>query len=80
MSPETLAELLAAPALAAPSGVTPNFENPPNRNGLAWFVTTFCVVVATMCVFLHLFVRLRLEKKIRPEDGKLILSTITGAG
>ncbi|KAJ5754433.1 hypothetical protein N7533_003976 [Penicillium manginii] len=49
MSPEVLAELLAAPALAAPEGVTPDFENPPNRNGLAWFVTTLCMVISTAC-------------------------------
>lgn len=71
MSPEVLAELLAAPALPAPEGVTPNFDNPPNKNGLAWFVTTFCMVVATMCLFLRILVRLWLEKKLRVEECKL---------
>lgn len=71
MSPEALAELLAAPALAAPEGVTPNFDNPPNKNGLAWIVTTLCMVVATICLFLRLFVRLWLEKKLRVEECKL---------
>ncbi|GLA60859.1 hypothetical protein AtubIFM54640_001357 [Aspergillus tubingensis] len=36
MSPEALATLLDEPALAAPSGVTANFDNPPNSNTLAW--------------------------------------------
>ncbi|GAA92593.1 hypothetical protein AKAW_10707 [Aspergillus luchuensis IFO 4308] len=46
MSPEALATLLDEPALAAPSGVTANFDNPPNSNTLAWVVTTFCTVGA----------------------------------
>lgn len=71
MSPGVLAELLAAPALPAPEGVTPDFDNPPNKNGLAWFVTTFCMVVATMCLFLRIIVRLWLEKKLRVEECKL---------
>ncbi|KAJ5547758.1 hypothetical protein N7513_004992 [Penicillium frequentans] len=74
MSPEALAELLAAPALAAPEGVTPNFDNPPNKNGLAWIVTTLCMVVATICLFLRLFVRLWLEKKLRVEEFLVILA------
>jgi hypothetical protein len=72
MSPEVLAELLAAPALPAPEGVTANFDNPPNKNGLAWFVTTFCMLVATSCLFLRMFVRLWLEKKLRVEECKLM--------
>ncbi|KAJ5218878.1 uncharacterized protein N7498_000977 [Penicillium cinerascens] len=74
MSPEALAELLAAPALQAPEGVTPNFDNPPNKNGLAWFVTTLCMVVATMCLFLRITVRLWLEKKLRVEEFMVILA------
>lgn len=70
MSPEALAALLNAPALPPPEGVTPNFDNPSNANGLAWFVTTFCMVVATMCLLLRLYVRCFLEKKFRMEEGK----------
>ncbi|KAH8203862.1 hypothetical protein TruAng_001926 [Truncatella angustata] len=32
---DDLAKLLAAPALSPPDGVVPDFDNPPNRNGLA---------------------------------------------
>ncbi|KAJ5309982.1 uncharacterized protein N7443_002443 [Penicillium atrosanguineum] len=71
MSPEALAEMLNAPALPAPEGITPNFDNPSNANGLAWFVTTFCMVVATMCLLLRLYVRVILEKKFRAEESKL---------
>lgn len=70
MSPEALAELLAAPALPAPAGVTPDFDNPSNRNGLAWIITTFCMVIATMCLLLRGFTRIWLERKIRVEEGQ----------
>lgn len=75
MSSEALAELLAAPALAAPEGVTPDFENPPNSNGLAWFVTSICMVVATACVCLRLFARVWIDKKIRVEEGEFGLAS-----
>ncbi|PYH89516.1 hypothetical protein BO71DRAFT_434746, partial [Aspergillus ellipticus CBS 707.79] len=68
MSPEELAALLAAPALAAPDGVTPNFDNPPNRNSYAWGITTVCTIIATSCLCLRSYVRLWLDRKIRVED------------
>ncbi|KAL3496536.1 hypothetical protein BJX62DRAFT_193462 [Aspergillus germanicus] len=72
MSPEALAELLAQPALPAPSGVTPEFDNPPNDNTLAWVVTTVCTVVTTICLFLRLFTRVWLEKNVRVEEVLMV--------
>ncbi|KAL4806196.1 hypothetical protein BDV18DRAFT_124092 [Aspergillus unguis] len=72
LSPEDLEELLARPALEAPSGVTPNFDDPPNNNSLAWVVTTFCTVVSTLCVLLRIFVRAWLDKKFRVEEILMI--------
>ncbi|CAI0648515.1 unnamed protein product [Colletotrichum noveboracense] len=47
LSSDELEALLASPALAPPEGVTPNFDNPPNQNGLAWAVTTaFLMILA----------------------------------
>lgn len=71
MEPDALAELLAAPAHAAPDGVTPNFENPPNKNGLAWFVTTICAVVVTSSVCLRLVARVWMYRRIRIEEGSI---------
>ncbi|KAF7588253.1 hypothetical protein BBP40_005975 [Aspergillus hancockii] len=68
MSPEELEALLAAPALAAPPGVSPNFDNPPSQNSYAWGITTVCTVVATLCLCLRWYVRLWLDKKARIED------------
>lgn len=70
MPPTSLDELLAAPALAPPEGVTPQFDHPPNRNSLAWGVTTACMVIATICLLLRLYARLWREKKIHVEEGR----------
>ncbi|KAF4491189.1 hypothetical protein CGGC5_v002569 [Colletotrichum fructicola Nara gc5] len=45
LSSDELEALLASPALAPPEGVTPNFDNPPNQNDLAWAVTTALVLM-----------------------------------
>ena len=74
MTPEALEALLASPALEPPPGVTANFDNPPNENGLAWGVTTFCMVIATLCLFLRGYARMWLEKTVRVEEGKVSLA------
>lgn len=73
LSPEALEELLAQPALQPPAGVTANFDNPSNNNGLAWAVTTVCTVVATICLLLRLFARLWLDRTIRLEESEWAL-------
>ncbi|KAK1855253.1 60s ribosomal protein l36 [Colletotrichum chrysophilum] len=69
LSSDELEALLASPALAPPEGVTPNFDNPPNQNDLAWAVTTACMVIATLCLFLRCYARLWIEKKVRIEEA-----------
>ncbi|KAJ5871750.1 uncharacterized protein N7529_004103 [Penicillium soppii] len=71
-SEETLASILEAPALPPPAGVTPDFEHTPSHNVLAWFVTTFCMVVATLCLLLRAYVRLWLDGKLRIEEVLMI--------
>lgn len=66
---EELAALLASPAMEAPDGVTPDFDNPPNANGLAWFVTTFCMVITTSSLCLRLYARTWKTKQVRIEEG-----------
>ncbi|KAK2923297.1 hypothetical protein FoTM2_016819 [Fusarium oxysporum f. sp. vasinfectum] len=59
-----LEQLLAAPALEAPNGVTPEFENPPNGNILAYRITTFCMVFTTLCAIIRLYGKWLLERKL----------------
>ncbi|KAI1372416.1 hypothetical protein F4677DRAFT_449534 [Hypoxylon crocopeplum] len=60
--------LLDGPALAPPEGVTAQFDNPPNNNGLAHGVIAACVTVATLCLIIRGYARLVLFKKLKPED------------
>ena len=48
--PAAIEKLLDAPAMEAPEGATPNFENPPNQNELAIAVLTLSF--SSICVFL----------------------------
>lgn len=68
LSASELKNLLAAPALPAPEGVTPNFEHPPNRNGLAWFVTTFCLIFAMCLVLARGYAKLWILKSVHVEE------------
>ncbi|KAI1448855.1 hypothetical protein F5Y02DRAFT_283264 [Annulohypoxylon stygium] len=59
---------LNGPALAAPADITPNFDNPPNNNGLAYGVVAACVSVATICLCIRGYARLFLFRQLKPED------------
>lgn len=70
MDADALKKLLAAPAATPPDGITANFEDPPNRNGLAWAVTTVCTVVLTLCFCVRLYARVWMERSVRVEEGE----------
>jgi hypothetical protein len=78
LSPEEVAALLAAPALEPPSGVTAVFDNPPNKNGLAWFVTTFCMVISTCCLFVRLYAKVWVRRETRAEEILMVLAYVGG--
>ena len=68
LSPAELEALLAAPALPPPDGVTPNFDDPENQNGLAMFVFTFCTIIATLCLLIRSYARFWVERKFQLEE------------
>ncbi|KAI5240562.1 hypothetical protein E4T47_05494 [Aureobasidium subglaciale] len=70
LSPEIRA-LLAAPALAPPAGITADFDNPPNKNYLAWIVTTLCMAFATFSVIVRLYAKVLIMK--RPQVEELLM-------
>ncbi|KAK0119463.1 hypothetical protein ONS95_010911 [Cadophora gregata] len=74
LSAGEVAAILSTPALAPPPGVTPNFNEPPNKNALAWFVTTTCMVVATLCVLLRGYAKIWLTRKIEIEEVLMVLA------
>ncbi|KAI1207046.1 uncharacterized protein F4807DRAFT_212163 [Annulohypoxylon truncatum] len=65
---------LNGPALAPPAGVTPNFDNPPNSNGLAYGVIAACVSVATICLLIRGYARLFLFRQLKPEDYMIVFA------
>lgn len=62
---------LSAPAIAAPDGVTPDFENPPNQNAVAWGLLTLMMVVSTACVGLRGWAK-SLNQRVRVEDWMIL--------
>ncbi|KAH9906806.1 hypothetical protein F4778DRAFT_800778 [Xylariomycetidae sp. FL2044] len=74
LSAEQLAAVLDAPALKPPPGRIANFENPPNENGLAWFVTTFCMAVSTLFFLARLYAKVWVPRKLRVEEILMVLA------
>ncbi|KAK6951113.1 hypothetical protein Daesc_007643 [Daldinia eschscholtzii] len=69
LPPEQQQAILNGPALAPPSeDVVPNFENPPNMNGLAIAVTTVALVIVTIAVFLRAYVKIWIVKNPQIHD------------
>lgn len=60
---------LNAPALPPPDGITPNFDNPPNANDLAWGVLMACAAISTICVILRFYGRVFLLRKVQAEES-----------
>ncbi|KAK0625028.1 hypothetical protein B0T17DRAFT_508048 [Bombardia bombarda] len=73
MTPEVVT-FLALPALPPPSGVTPNFDNPPNQNGLAMGVTTFLTLILKLCFLLRLYARFWVGERINIEEILMIVA------
>ncbi|KAI1401769.1 hypothetical protein F4819DRAFT_313527 [Hypoxylon fuscum] len=66
--------LLNGAALAPPAGITSNFDNPPNNNGLAHGVIAACVAVATICILIRAYARLVLFKGVKLEDYMILVA------
>ncbi|KAI1384386.1 uncharacterized protein F4822DRAFT_432933 [Hypoxylon trugodes] len=68
MDAATLEAFLDTPAMPAPEGVTPVFDNPPNQNSLGITVLTVCLVISTVCVCLRAYARVYLLRKVQVEE------------
>lgn len=67
--------ILNGPALVPPAGVTPNLDNPPNRNAISLAVTTVCLSVSTVAFVLAAYAKLGVIKKVHLEDCRDNIST-----
>ena len=71
LSPEQQEMILNGPAMSPPPGVTPNLDNPPNRNTMAMVVSVFCIVLVTLAASARAYSRLVLLKHVKLEDCML---------
>lgn len=71
LSPQQLETLLNGPAGQPPPGVIPNFDDPPNINGLVILTLTICLVFATLAVLMRTYTKLFLIRSWDYEDCKL---------
>lgn len=59
---------LDGPALQPPSGIIPNFDNPPNRNIYAHVALALGVSLASLFALLRAYARLFYLKKVHIAD------------
>ena len=60
--------MLNGPALTPPSGVQPNFTNPPNMDRTVILVITLCTTFSTIAILLRLYTKLFVLRKVVFED------------
>lgn len=73
MSAEELHAILDAPAMAPPSGVIPNFIDPPNLQHRVIVALTLCITLSTLTVILRICTKFFIVRKTTIDDCILIL-------
>ncbi|KAI0388599.1 hypothetical protein F5Y17DRAFT_452214 [Xylariaceae sp. FL0594] len=74
LSPQDLIRTLNGPALQPPEGVVPNFDHPQNENEAALAGLLVCILLATIFLFLRLYVVLVKTKQSRLGDYFMLLA------
>ncbi|KAI0389135.1 hypothetical protein F5Y17DRAFT_450189 [Xylariaceae sp. FL0594] len=69
LPPDEQQAILNGPALEPPPGLTSNFSNPPNNNGLALAVTILCLSVSTILLVIRAYTRIFVIRVVRLEDA-----------
>ncbi|KAI1260715.1 hypothetical protein F5Y18DRAFT_441563 [Xylariaceae sp. FL1019] len=72
--------ILNGPALDAPHGIDPDFENPPNQNTLAVTATTVSLALITTLVLLRTYAKLVIAGKLQLQDYICFLSYLSLIG
>ncbi|KAI2783827.1 hypothetical protein F4815DRAFT_458120 [Daldinia loculata] len=76
LPPDQQQAALNSPALPAPDGVVPNFDNPGNNNSLAYGVIGACAAVSSLCMIIRFYARIFLFKKLKMEDYMILLAFV----
>ena len=77
LAPEVLQSLLDGPAGQPPSGVIPNFQDPPNLNVLVIITIALCVSSATIAVLIRIYTKRFLLGSLAYEDCKSFQSILS---
>lgn len=64
---------LDSPALAPPSGVQPDFDNPPNRNAAVHVMLAFCLALTSIFLLLRVYTRAVITRQFQFLDCKNFL-------
>jgi hypothetical protein len=59
---------LNSPAASPPAGVTPNYDDPPNKNKIAIVVISICIGLSLIFCVLRIYTRVFLVKRVKVED------------
>ncbi|KAI1763848.1 hypothetical protein GGR53DRAFT_345732 [Hypoxylon sp. FL1150] len=68
LPPAEQQEILNSPGMTPPDGVEPNFDHPPNQNGLAIAISVICLFLVTFSASVRAYSKLALVKRVRLED------------
>ena len=71
LSSQQLEALLNEPAGPPPPGVRPNFDDPPNLDGLIILTLTLCLMFSTLAVSMRSYTKLSLIRSWDYEDCEL---------
>lgn len=70
MSPEMRQAVLDAPAMVPPSGVIPNFIDPPNLQHRVIVTLALCLALSTLTVTLRICTKFFIVRQITIDDCK----------
>lgn len=77
MASESRLEYLNSPALAAPSGVTPNFDGPDSAFHFTFPLLLVSFAISNVMFGMKMYVQLRVVRKMRMEDYMLIIGWVS---
>lgn len=71
--PLTMNPLKHIPALAPPTGVTPNFVNPQSQASMMVVTSSICLILITILSLLRFYTNLWIKKSVKADDSKFFL-------
>ncbi|KAF2111376.1 hypothetical protein BDV96DRAFT_690295 [Lophiotrema nucula] len=77
LSPTQKHALLEGPALKPPTGVAPNFIDPPNENAIGYSVVIICASLSAAVVIIRLYAKVFCTKKVDGEDYLAVAALVS---